>query len=94
VWSFSGTGGVAFDPVSATVAYRSLGLQGPEIDKTTDGGRTFTEVGQLPFAQGETSELLFLDESQGYAIASAAAAPTAALYETSNGGSTWRQVTF
>jgi hypothetical protein len=93
VWSYAGTGGFAFDPVSADIAFRYLGIESPAVERTTDGGQTFTGVGTLPFAQGSVTRLLFLDEADGFALGSTSA-DTAALLQTIDGGSSWSPVSF
>lgn len=91
VWSYAGTGGFSFDPVTADVAYRYLGIESPGVERTTDGGQTFTDVGTLPFAQGSVTRLLFLDEADGFALGSTSAG-TAVLLQTTDGGSAWSTV--
>ncbi len=93
VWSYAGTGGIAFDPVTADLAYRYLGLDSPAVERSTDGGRTFIRVGTLPFAQGPVTRLLFLDEADGFALGSTSDGP-AALLQTIDGGSSWSPVSF
>ncbi len=93
VWSYAGTGGFAFDPVSADIAFRYLGIESTAVERTTDGGQTFTRVGTLPFAQGSFTRLLFLDEADGFALGSTSAG-TAALLQTIDGGSSWWPVSF
>jgi len=93
VWSYAGTGGFAFDPVSADIAFRYLGIESTAVERTTDGGQTFTGVGTLPFAQGSVTRLLFVDEADGFAVGSTSAG-TAALLQTIDGGSSWSPVSF
>jgi len=93
VWSYAGTGGIAFDPVSADIAYRYLGIESPAVERTTDGGQTFTGVGTLPFAQGSVTRLLFVGEADGFALGSSSNG-TAALLQTIDGGSSWSPVSF
>ncbi len=67
-WETSGTGGNAFDPLSVTVAYRYTGIgPGPAhlLQRTTDGGHTFTTVGRVFPNGGSTPQLVFSDEDHG-----------------------------
>jgi hypothetical protein len=71
-WETAGTGGDAFDPLSATAAYRYTGDVGPGtphlLERTTDGGATFRSVAHLPFSGGSQVEIAFLDEDHGYVL--------------------------
>jgi photosystem II stability/assembly factor-like uncharacterized protein len=67
-WETFGTGGNAFDPLSATVAYRYTGI-GPgtpnTFERTTDGGATFTTVARVDF---DVESLDFVDPRHGYVL--------------------------
>ncbi len=75
------------------MAFRYLGIESTAVERTTDGGQTFTGVGTLPFAQGSVTRLLFVDEADGFAVGSTSAG-TAALLQTIDGGSSWSPVSF
>lgn len=99
-WGTSGTGGDAFDPLSASVAYRYTGT-GPApsrtLERTTDGGSKFEVVARLPFDEGMGGRLAFTDEGHGYvlgweAISGNAAETRPVLLYTSDGGHTWETV--
>lgn len=95
-WETSGTGGNAFDPLSATAAYRYTGIgPGPAylLQRTTDGGASFTTVGRLFPNEGITPQLAFSDVEHGYVLGPrpAGEAGFQALY-TSDGGRRWRPV--
>jgi hypothetical protein len=91
VWSSMGTGGTDFDPVTAEMAFRYLGAESPTVERTTDGGQTFVQVGQLPFSSGATTHLLFLNQQDGFALGYT---QVSTLLETTNGGATWTTVNF
>ena len=70
-WETSGTGGNAFDPLSATVAYRYTGIgPGPAyaLQRTIDGGASFTTVGRLFPNAGGAPQFAFSDEDHGYVL--------------------------
>ena len=95
-WETSGTGGDAFDPLSATVAYRDTGIgPGPPylLQRTTNGGASFSTVGRLFPNEGSTPQIVFSDVNHGYVLGSRPAGVTGSqvLY-TSDGGRQWRPV--
>jgi photosystem II stability/assembly factor-like uncharacterized protein len=95
-WETSGTGGNAFDPLSPTVAYRYTGIgPGPAylLQRTTDGGASFTTVSQLFPHEGSTPQFAFSDEDDGYVLGPDAGGKTGfkVLY-TSDGGRHWRPI--
>ncbi|MGA3221149.1 MAG: hypothetical protein ABSE77_19090 [Acidimicrobiales bacterium] len=95
-WETSGTGGNAFDPLSATVAYRYTGIgPGPAylLQRTTDGGASFTTVGRLFQGEGTTPRFAFSDEDHGFALsANELGKPGFQFLYTSDGGRQWRPV--
>jgi hypothetical protein len=93
VWAYSGTGGMDFDPVTSEVAYRYLGIQSPAVERTMDGGSTFTRVGQLPSSDGTTAHLTFVDQHDGFALMNSGS-HFAPLLTTTDGGATWAPVQF
>jgi photosystem II stability/assembly factor-like uncharacterized protein len=95
-WETSGTGGNAFDPLSPTVAYRYTGIgPGPAylLQRTTDGGASFTTVSRLFPHEGSTPQFAFSDEDDGYVLGPNAGGKTGfkVLY-TSDGGRHWRPI--
>lgn len=98
-WETSGTGGDAFDPLSATVAYRYTGEVGPGAPRTlgltTNGGKSFVPVAHLSLSGGSQGELAFVSEQDGYALSpagGAAGAERSALRYSSDGGREWQVV--
>ena len=103
VWAYAGTGGGGLVPVDGHVAYRYTGipasapekLPGDVLQRSTNGGRTFTDVGPWPFARnvGTEPRFLFLDEQRGFGLGTAPGGPTTSeLVETSDGGRHWERV--
>jgi photosystem II stability/assembly factor-like uncharacterized protein len=95
-WETSGTGGNAFEPLSATVAYRYTGIgPGPAylLQRTTDGGASFITVGRLFPNEGSTPQFAFSDEDHGYVLGPSELGKTGfeVLY-TSDGGRQWRPI--
>ena len=92
-WETSGTGGDAFDPLSSTVAYRYTGI-GPApayaLQRTTDGGASFTTVSRLFPDEGSESTLAFSDEEHGYVLGPGPNGPV--LLYTGDGGEHWTTV--
>jgi len=110
-WDFAGTGGASVDPVSAQVAYRYTGIgrykgdgyaaiPADEVQRTTDGGAEFSSVGHLPSNFGAGALLLFLNETDGFALGSIVqrggdvGVEVSALLETHDAGRTWTRVSF
>jgi hypothetical protein len=100
-WETAGTGGDAFDPLTATVAYRYTGDVGPgpshTLELSTDGGTNFITVAHLPFNGGSQVQLAFLDEEDGFVLGweskpgDVAGGHSAVLF-TADGGRVWRVV--
>jgi hypothetical protein len=95
-WETSGTGGNAFDPLSATVAYRYTGIgPGPAyvLQRTADGGASFTTVCKLFSGEGSTPQFVFSNQDDGYALgANEPGTPAFQFLYTSDGGRQWRPV--
>lgn len=90
---YSNTGGGTFDPVSNTLAYLNYGqsVATPGLYRITGAGRHLVDVGKLPCASVES--FLFSDEAHGLALClKSAAASSAHLVQTSNGGASWHRV--
>ncbi len=103
VWRYAGTGGGGFVPVTGNVAYRYTGiavsspekLPGDIVQRSTNGGRTFTDAGPWPFARnlGTTPQFLFLDEQEGFGLGPTPTnAASSEVVETADGGRHWTQV--
>jgi hypothetical protein len=91
IWSYSGTGGMSFDPVTTTLAYRFLGIESTAVQRTTDGGVHFATVGRLPAEIGNSARLLFTSPRDGFALGYAGdGSPD--LVQTVDGGATWTVV--
>lgn len=92
---FSGTGGGAFDPVSATLAYFDYGLAAPtghdNVYRVTDGGRSVVGVGLLKCS--DVASLVFTSRSEGLAVCIVNyQASSTVLLRTTDGGAAWTKV--
>jgi hypothetical protein len=96
VWDYAGTAGAGLVPVTGTVAYRYTGvpalepekIPGDTLQRSTNAGRSFVDVGPWPFGHstGTTPQFLFLDEQDGFGLGPAPGAhATPAVFETNNG---------
>lgn len=103
VWHYAGTGGGGLVPVTGNIAYRYTGiavrssekLPGDVLQRSTNGGRTFTDAGPWPFARnvGTTPRFLFLDEQDGFGLGPTPTnAASSEVVETADGGRHWTQV--
>ena len=100
IWTYSGTGGGGLVPVTGTIAYRFTGvasegppkLPGDVLQRSTNAGRSFTDVGPWPFARQEGRQFLFLNERDGFGLGVAPASGGSELVETADGGRHWVKV--
>ncbi|MHB8246566.1 MAG: hypothetical protein ACYDGN_14700 [Acidimicrobiales bacterium] len=105
VWVYPGTGGGGFAPVTGKVAYRYTGVASTdpaipanELQRTTNGGTTFSPVRRMPFTGFSASELLFFNAEDGLALGAVLPASgnvnqeVFTLFETHDGGRSWSKV--
>ncbi|MHB8457840.1 MAG: hypothetical protein ACYDBS_09175, partial [Acidimicrobiales bacterium] len=107
VWTYAGTGGGGFDPLTGKTVYRYTGIAsfdpkiaGNELQLSTNGGESFRSVGPMPFATASLWQLIFMNTADGFALGSVIPprgsvnneVPT--LFETHDGGRSWQKVTF
>lgn len=88
---FSGTGGGAFDPVSAGLAYLAYGEQGP-LDRINSAGRSVTVVGRMVCSSLYSSleYLSFTDATHGLVLCFPGGSwKGERLLRTSDGGVHW-----
>lgn len=100
MWTAFPTLGSLFIPVTAGVAYRyqGVGAKTPQVlERTTDGGASFTVVAPFPFVGGAAEQFFFLDPNDAYAIGSVKNGKSeteATLLFTHDGGVSWHLVAF
>jgi hypothetical protein len=99
ILTVAGTIGAAFDPVTADIAFAYLGDDSQILERTTSGGIGFVPVSRLPFNGGSGSQLLFLNQQDGFAVGSfvmnqRAGTETMELLQTLDGGTTWTRLGF
>lgn len=103
IWTYPELGGGGLVPVTGTIAYRFTGVasEGPPkipgdvLQRSTNAGRSFADVGPWPFARQveDQPQFLFLNEQDGFGLG-----PTPAdkarleVVETSDGGRHWAEV--
>jgi hypothetical protein len=95
IWTVFQTGGSAFLPVSNEIAYRSDLMTQIPIQRTTNGGKTWTDFGRLPEAR---IPQILLDDEDGFSVVTltwnkSAVPETTSLIQTLNGGATWTTLT-
>ena len=101
IWTVFQTSGAVFMPVSNEVAYRSeptpqYPMTQTPIERTTDGGRTWTDFGRPPEAR---IPQILLDDEDGFSVVTltwnkGAVPEKTSLMQTLNGGATWKALTF
>ena len=96
IWTVFQTSGAVFMPVSNEIAYRSDPTTRTPIQRTADGGKTWTNFGRSPKAG---IPQIFLDDEDGFSIVTLTSnkrgfPETTSLMQTLNGGATWRTSTF
>lgn len=96
IWTVFQTGGSVFVPVNNEIAYRSDLMTQIPIQRTTDGGRTWTAFGHS--SEARIPQIL-LDDEDGFSVVPLTWNPravpeTTSLMQTLNGGATWRTLTF
>jgi photosystem II stability/assembly factor-like uncharacterized protein len=93
-YQYMGTGGGAFDPLSANVAMLDYGgtARHPNLFRITEGGARFTPIREL--SCNNAAPLIFANVSDGLVLCSQDNIDTTtAILRTSNGGVTWSNVT-
>jgi hypothetical protein len=96
IWTVFQTGGAVFVPVSNEIAYRSDLMTQIPIQRTTDGGKTWTDFGRPPSAR---IPQILLDDEDGFSVVTltwnkSAVPEKTSLMQTHNGGATWRTLSF
>ncbi|MHB1988061.1 MAG: hypothetical protein ACYCSF_08760 [Acidimicrobiales bacterium] len=107
IWTYPGTGGGSFDPVSGKMVYRYTGigsvdpkLAANELQRSSNSGASFSSVGPLPFTGASYTKILFVNAEDGFALGPVVPPrgnvhdEISALFETHNGGRSWEKVTF
>jgi uncharacterized membrane protein len=92
-YQFMGTGGGAFDPITANVAFLDYGAttRHPNLFQVRDGGAREVPVGEL--SCNNASPLIFANAADGLVLCGRVTASGIQLLRTSNGGVTWNAVT-
>jgi hypothetical protein len=94
-YSYAGTGGGAFDPVSSSLAYLNFGTfttRAKDLYVITNLGHKMTAVGNL--ACTSTNYLVFSDATRGLTICQKSSSVSSSTYllRTSDGGREWTKV--
>ena len=103
IWTYPGTGAGGLVPVTGAIAYRFTGvaygepqkIPGDVLQRSTNAGRSFADVGPWPFArqEGGQPQFLFLTEKDGFGLGVApASGGSLELVETADGGRHWVEV--
>jgi hypothetical protein len=95
-YTYAGTGGGAFDPVSSSLAYLNFGTfttRGKDLYAITNSGHRMTAVGNL--ACTSTNDLVFSNAIHGLTICqkNSTASSSTYLLRTSDGGMSWTKLT-
>jgi photosystem II stability/assembly factor-like uncharacterized protein len=95
-YTYAGTGGGAFDPVSSSLAYLNFGTfttRGKDLYVITDAGHRMTAVGNL--ACTSANDLVFSNAARGLTICqtNSTASSSTYLLRTSDGGMSWKKLT-